>query len=259
MLFVKSQRLTVISAAFLTLVSGCAVFETAESRSYATVVASPQRDTEEARRRNNRAIRFFKEGNLQKARVEADQALIANVDFAPAHNTLGRILFSEGKYYLAAWEYQFAIQLQPNMPEYYNNLGLVYEAADRLPEAIGEFQNAVDLKPDNYHFVSNLARAKTRSGEVTPETAALLREVVFMDPRKEWKDWAGELLNTNHLDQPSGYMHHASMAEGISGDAAWGSFEEGQSSTSPGIPIAVPSEELPKEGSVTEDTLAIPR
>lgn len=249
----RSLKLTFLTCAIFTIVPGCAVFKTAEPRSYETVVASPQRDTEEARRRNDRAIKFFKKGDLKKARFEADQALIANVDYAPAHNTLGRILFRQGKYYLAAWEYQFAIQLQPSKPEYYNNLGLVYEAADRLPEAMSEFQTAVEMAPDDYHFVSNLARIKIRQGNVNAETAALLREVVFLDPRKEWKDWAGELLNTTHLDQAEGFRNFLPTTEHFpEGTTAWGSFDEESPVSDSAAPIALPQfEALPQQVTPT--------
>lgn len=235
----------IIGAASITLGSGCALFRVDSTPSYKTVVTGPQRDTEEARKCNDKAIRSLAEDDLVAARQQADKALIANVDFAPAHNTLGKILFRQGDYYLAAWEYQFAIQLQPDMPEYHNNLGLIYEAADRLKEAVPEFQAAVDFEPDNYHFISNLARAKVRQGETSPETAALLRDVVFLDPRKEWKDWAGELLKTSHLDQPDGYLNYLPNTDGFpNGVSNWGSLKDAEPVSNPGLPIEMPSEEM---------------
>lgn len=183
--------------------SGCAVIDAKPKRAYETVSGMPQRDSVRARKLNNDALELLEQGNLGEARAAVDQAIIADIDHAPAHNTLGKIYFRQGNYYLAAWEFEFAIRLYPDFPDYHNNLGLVYEEAGKLPDAIEQFQLAVDLKPDNYHFVSNLARAKIRTDEKTPETRRLLEQVVFMDPRREWKNWARAQMNTTHLDIPA--------------------------------------------------------
>ena len=186
--------------------TGCALTDYSDVRNYETISAGPKRDTKKAVQQNERAIAALKRGDFPLARVEADKALIANVDYAPAHNTLGRVLYCQKNYYLAAWEFEFAIRLQPEIPEYHNNLGLVYEAAGKLDMAVSEYQIATDLKPDDFNYVSNLARVRVRKGDKGPETRELLEKVVFMDTRKEWKDWAGLLLKTTHLDIPVGFL-----------------------------------------------------
>lgn len=172
-------------------------------RTYETVSGMPQRDSAQARRLNGKALELVEAGQLGEAKLAADNAIIADVDHAPAHNTLGKIYFRQGNFYLAAWEFEFAIRLYPDNPDYHNNLGLVYEEAEKLTEAISQYQLAVDLEPDNHHFVSNLTRARIRTDECSPETRRLLEQVVFMDARREWKNWAQSLLNTTHLDIPS--------------------------------------------------------
>jgi len=124
------------------------------------------------------------------------------VNHAPSHNTLGRIHYQLNDYYLAAWEFEFALKISPNTPEYHNNLGLVYEAADRLEEASLQYTNAIELEPQNYNFVSNYARVRIRKGEVNEETRDLLDQVVFLDPRPQWKDWARQQLTQSHLNIP---------------------------------------------------------
>jgi len=198
--------------AFLALVTlsslvGCAVIDTKEARNYDTISAGPKRDTSRAAELNAKALKSLNCEDVAEAKIAIDKALIADVDYAPAHNPLGNLLYSRKDYYLSAWEFEFAIRLQPTVPEYHNNLGLVYEAAGKWMEAAGAYQMAMELEPDNYHFVSNLTRLKIRQGQESPETRELLERVVYMDPRPEWNRWAEEQLHTTHLDMPSGYSH----------------------------------------------------
>lgn len=151
---------------------GFAMVEPASRKSYETVSGMPQRDSVRARELNVEALDLLECGKLSQAHQAVDEALIADIDHAPAHNTLGKIYYRKGNYYLAAWEFEFAIRLYPDFPEYHNNLGLVYEAAGKLPEAIKEFEIAANLAPDKFHFVSNLARARMRTEEETPGTRA---------------------------------------------------------------------------------------
>lgn len=185
--------------------TGCALTDNSDVRNYETISAGPKRDTKKAIKQNDLAIAALKRGDFPQARIEADKALIANVDYAPAHNTLGRVLYCQKNYYLAAWEFEFAIRLQPEIPEYHNNLGLVYEAVGKLDLAVSEYRLAMNLKPDDFNYVSNLARVRIRKGDRDSETRGLLEKVALMDTRKEWKNWAGLLLNTTHLDIPSGH------------------------------------------------------
>lgn len=172
---------------------------------YETISAEVEADTKTAAQKNQKAIAAIGKDQWDDARKHIDAALIADVNHAPSHNTLGQIYFHEKNYYLAAWEYEFAIRLAPSIPEYHNNLGLVYEAADRLKEAEIQFGEAVASAPQNYHFVSNYARVRIRQGEINGETRQLLEDVVFLDPRPEWKDWARQQLTQSHLDIPTGY------------------------------------------------------
>ncbi|MCA9065165.1 MAG: tetratricopeptide repeat protein, partial [Planctomycetaceae bacterium] len=183
--------------------TGCALMERKGRQNYETVSAVPQRNIEEARKLNGESLEAISNGDWDEARQKAEESLIADVDYAPAHNTLGHIHYCQQHYYLAAWEFEFAIRLQPEVAEYHNNLGLVFEAAQRTAQAIEQYQLAVDLSPDNYQFLSNLTRSRIRSGERSPHSRHLLEEVVFRDPRSEWRDWAQTQLKTTHLDIPT--------------------------------------------------------
>ncbi len=199
------------------LLSGCALLRSDSQRGYETISAEVEADTEMAAKKNHQAIKAIHKDNWAAARKDIDLALIADVNHAPSHNTLGQIYYQEKNLYLAAWEYEFAIRLSPSVPEYHNNLGLVYEAADRLKDAEQQYSEAIVLEPQNYHFVSNYAKIRIRQGELNPETRRLLEEVVYLDPRPEWKDWAQQQLTQSHLNVPSDDVISTSYPETPSG------------------------------------------
>jgi Tfp pilus assembly protein PilF len=182
--------------------TGCAMLRPEKAGKYETISADLQGDSKKAAEKNRKAIEELEKGNCDKAKHLVDEALIADINHAPSHNTLGKIHYQMNDYYLAAWEFEFALKISPSTAEYHNNLGLVHEAADRLDDACQLYTAAIELAPQNYQFVSNYARVRIRKGEVNSETRQLLKQVVFMDPRPEWKDWARQQLTQSHLNIP---------------------------------------------------------
>ena len=178
--------------------SGCHLTDSSLG-TYETIEANPHRDTQVAIRSNERALRRMEHEDFAKAEELLQESLVADVTFAPAHNNLGHLYFLQGKYYLAAWEFEYAAKLMPTSGEPLNNLGLIYERIGRFDEAAQRYEAAIAINPDNQEFASNLARLQVRREDVTPETAHALHEVLFRDDRPEWKDWAGEQLNTTYL------------------------------------------------------------
>jgi Tfp pilus assembly protein PilF len=201
-------RLLFYSACLSLSLTGCSLLRDQKTTGYETIAADVHADTKTASEKNREAIEKLQKGDREKAHKLVDEALIADVNHAPSHNTLGLIHFQKGNYYLAAWEFEFALKISPGAPEYHNNLGLVFEAADRLEDAANQYAVAVGMAPDNYQFVSNYARVRVRAGEVTPETRELLERVVMLDPRHAWKDWARQQLTQSHLDVPPAAAKH---------------------------------------------------
>jgi tetratricopeptide (TPR) repeat protein len=158
-----------------------------------------ERDPARARSENEKGIKALARGNAARAESLFQRALIADPNFGPAHNNLGRMYLDQGKHYLAAWEFDRAMQLMPDRPEPHNNLGLVYESAGRLDEAIAWYYSAISLAPEGGEFLGNLARARLRSDLRDAETRRLLSEVVLYDVRPEWVCWARDVLETGKL------------------------------------------------------------
>jgi Tfp pilus assembly protein PilF len=178
------------------LLSGCARFLTSHPVDYRTAGSRSAPNPKKACRYNERGLRFLEEGKIAEAEQAFHRALIADVDFGPAHNNLGRSYFCEGKYYLAAWEFENAMKLLPDQPEPMNNLGLVYDAAGKCDDALAMFQAAHDMAPDNPEFLGNLVRVRFKAGECGPKMRESLERIVFVDPRPEWTNWAKEQLSS---------------------------------------------------------------
>jgi tetratricopeptide (TPR) repeat protein len=122
------------------------------------------------------------------------KALVADVNYGPAHNNLGQLYFLQRKFYLAAWEFESATKLMPECPEPQNNLGLVFEEVGKFDEAINCYRTALSLQSNNPEIIGNLARTLVRQEQFDEETRGLLEGLVSMDTRPEWVAWAREQL-----------------------------------------------------------------
>ena len=179
-----------VIVAILAAVAGCNPALNSYPPPYRTAAADPQRDTDAARLLNAEATALLADEKAEQAEKVLKQALRADMFFGPAHNNLGIAYLRQKKLYLAACEFDYAAKLMPNKAEPKNNLGLVMEQAGRRAEAETHYEKAVAAEPDNPEFIGNLARCRLRLGRRTPETAALLRQLVLKDTRPEWTAWA---------------------------------------------------------------------
>lgn len=196
-----SRLCVAIIVCLVPLLTGCAVFRSdAEAAKYETVRVSLRHDTAEAIKHNVAGLKALEAGHLDKAEKHFQKALIADVDFGPAHNNLGELYYSQEKLYLAAWEFEYAIKLMPERPEPHNNLGLVYEDASRFAEAMREYETALATETVGIEPFANLTRVRIRRGERSTETAHMLHDLVLKDDRPEWREWAREQLATTHRD-----------------------------------------------------------
>ncbi|MEO0529368.1 MAG: tetratricopeptide repeat protein [Planctomycetota bacterium] len=195
----------------LVLLVGCSSLHTKPERDYRTVQASPNRDTARAEKLHAKALKLVARcehctgceciDNAVckpcKAEKLLQDALIADVRYGPAHNTLGTLYLQQRKLYLAAWEFEYATGLMPERPEPLYNLGMVYEEAGRLGQAIVAYEQAYEIDPTNAEYIGNLARVSLKQGVPLNEVRYLLRELRLYDTRPGWIAWAEDLMGTN--------------------------------------------------------------
>lgn len=173
---------------------GCSRWHSRPSLDYRTIQADPNHDNEKARAENQRAVELLQKGKSDKAEQALQKALIADVTYGPAHNNLGKVYYSQGKFYLAAWEFEYAAKLMPQRAECQNNLGMVYEAVGKLNEAINAYSHAYSMDGKNPIIIGNLARAHVRRGDSDPVVQQLLADLRLYDTRPAWLRWANDRL-----------------------------------------------------------------
>lgn len=190
------------------LLTGCELLHNSKTPNYQTIAENPNQDTDKARKENTRALDLIDKCKYDQAESALQNALIADVNYGPAHNNLGRVYYHQGKLYLAAWEFQYALKLMGDRPEPHCNLGLIYEKVGRLEQAIQYYQAAYSLAPDNPEYIGNLVRARIYNGEKNPEVAELLADLLLYETRSDWVCWA------KNQQAISGYPH--GMQKGLS-------------------------------------------
>ena len=178
----------------LLFVSGCAHFHKDNKARYLTIPGAPLRDEHKAKAENAKATRLMKANKIKLAERAINRALIADINYGPAHNNLGKIYFLQGDYYLAAWEFEYAMRLMPNQVEPPYNLGMVYEAAGQLEKAVSYYESAYNMAPRNAEVIGNLARTRLALDESDPFVDKYLSDVVMHDTRQQWKAWARETI-----------------------------------------------------------------
>jgi hypothetical protein len=207
-----------VSLAAALAASGCGTFHETQKVHYETVQADAQHDTLSAEAEHTKAIDYLngcKCGgcNLIKAEEHLQQALVADVTYGPAHNTLGMLYLKQRRLYLAAWEFEYANKLMPDRFEPLYNLALVYESADKIDRAIEYASMAFSMAPRNPDVLETLIRTRLRNGDPIEEVRPLMKEVLFYDTRPNWVCWAKEQLS-RASENPHGHAPFAPPAPG---------------------------------------------
>ena len=212
----SAARLVVPATVCVALAAGgCATFRATEKTHYETVQADAQHDTQLAEAEHAKAIDYLSGHScggacdLVKAEEHLQQALVADVTYGPAHNTLGMLYLKQRKLYLAAWEFEYANKLMPERFEPLFNLALVYESADKLDRAIEYASMAFSMDPRNPNVLETLIRTRLRNGDPVEEVRPLIQVVLFYESRPAWVCWATEQLMAACLKIPAAKRHFA--------------------------------------------------
>jgi Tfp pilus assembly protein PilF len=186
-------RFTVFLAAACSI-TGCAHFHRKDIVQYQTVAADSKHDTKTACEKHAKALVFLENGckpcDFDKAERLLNEALVADVTYGPAHNSLGMLYFQQSKLYLAAWEFEYAAKLMPEMAEPYNNLGLVYEKAGKYQEALSYYAMALSHNDDNPVVLGNIVRVRMVSGDRSGDLKNMVSDLALNHPNPTWQRWA---------------------------------------------------------------------
>ena len=159
----KSTYMVVILSAALCALPSCASPEIGPGGSYDTIPPEPNRDSEAARELTEEAEEEILAGDYEEAEERLKDALLKDLTYGPAHNSLGAVYYHTGRWYLAAWEFEYAAKLLPDLPQPKNNLGLVFETVGRLDDAVKEYDAARSLAPGEPEILGNLVMGESET------------------------------------------------------------------------------------------------
>lgn len=164
-----------------------------DSGTHIVQMTAPQ-NTDKAVRMTRSAIRAVGEGRMEWAAERLVKAVEADPAYGPAHNTLGLIHYDAGNLYQAVLAFEEALQYMPHDPDVHFNLALALEAAGRVDDAEELYLAAVAMHPTNPNYLGNLVRLRIRRGESGPHIDAMLRDLILIETRHDWRAWADRLL-----------------------------------------------------------------
>ena len=118
------------------------------------------------------------------------EALAADLHHGPAHNNLGVLWLTQGKYYEAANEFEWARKLMPGHPDPRMNLALTLERAGRTDEALAAYESALEVYPGHLPTLQGMTRLQIRNGRTDDRVEAHLREIALRGESEEWRAWA---------------------------------------------------------------------
>jgi Flp pilus assembly protein TadD len=194
------NRLTFVGLVIAVLsVTGCAS-SGSRSKSYGAA-DHPAQNSQLARRLNAEGLVFVSKTNYKDAKTKFQQAVDADLYYAPAHNNLGLVLVQLHDYYEAAWEFQCAAKMMPHAPEPRTNLGLLYENLGRLDPAISEYEAALEIDPANMVAMRHASRAYVKTGESDDKLKDALEKLLSIPDSGQWDYWArGQLMRLGRND-----------------------------------------------------------
>ena len=106
------------------------------------------------------AMKFLGQGQIQLAKVQLEELLKQQPDFAEAWHELGLIFLRERNFGLAQQFVERAITCTPKAPVPRSNLGNVFYAQGRFSEAEAQYQQALTLDPNFPEAYVNLGLAQ---------------------------------------------------------------------------------------------------
>jgi protein O-mannosyl-transferase len=124
---------------------------------------------------------FLREGKVDEAMNDFQQALKTNPDDAEAHSNLAIALRQKGRTDEAIAHYQAALKIKPNYADAHYNLGNALLQKGRMNDAITQYQDTLQLQPDYAEAHFNLGIALDQTGR-TDEAIEHFQKTLALNP-----------------------------------------------------------------------------
>jgi len=158
-----------------------------------------------------------------EAEIALRLALAAQPDSAGLHDTYGYLLFRQGHLEMAQDEFEQALRLDPELASALNNLGVTLLAAGQPAEALQKLETASALDPGGAGLQINLGDAYLANGNFESAMAAYQRAFT-LDPEQHAarSRWAALALQRGQLEAARQAWLQVTDAEPQDGQAQLG-------------------------------------
>ena len=188
--------------------------------------------TNEAAKRNDRGAEMLKQGKLDEALTQFQQAVTLDPGFLVAQQNLAYAYDQLGRADEAIIAYKRAIDLDPRNAFVFNNLGVLYTKKGQNDEAIQVLEQGLKIDPTNATLQKNLENVKknrdilqereTRIADAKKQAAArpkdpqaafaAARICAFYGQNDQALEWLGKALELGYYD-PEGAKADVAFAE----------------------------------------------
>ncbi|MEG4231765.1 tetratricopeptide repeat protein [Microcoleus sp. Pol11C3] len=107
----------------------------------------------------------YKQGKIEEAISDYNQALDLDPKLAIAYNNRGKAKYAVGKKAEAISDYNQALDLNPKLAAGYKNRGLAKSGLGRIEEALADYNQAIDIDPNDADAYNNRGKVKYELGE----------------------------------------------------------------------------------------------
>ena len=187
----NESRLSLIVAVTLAAITGCS---TVASFDDPFRLSSLGDKSGRARHHLKKGIKAFELQNFDTAQHHFEQAALLDDSSGVAYNNLGLVHFHRGDLYAAATYFERATQETSVDSEPVYNLGLTFEQGGQLTRAMSYYEAAHLNMPSDPRYLGNLIRTRLRLGEPAELLTPELQQLVMLETRPEWREWANDLL-----------------------------------------------------------------
>ncbi len=152
---------------------------------------------------NNLGNYFYKQGALDRAIYELEEAVRLKKNYPEGHNSLGTMYIDKGLIDKAISEYVEAVKYRPIFPQAYYNLGNAYIKKGLVDDSIAFFNKAISQGMYNPQVFNNLGSAYMKKGMVDEAVSQYQRALSV------YKDFAEVHSNLGYVYTEKGDLDRA--------------------------------------------------
>ena len=115
---------------------------------------------------NNRGILYAKQGQIELALSDSNQAIALNPNYADTHYNRGVLYYKQGQVELALSDYEQAIAINPNHAQAYNNRGVLYYKQGQVELALSDYEQAIAINPNHAGAYVNRGNLYKNQGQI---------------------------------------------------------------------------------------------